>query len=149
MRNKIILFLIIGFLFYIILKIILIIFDYKSIGASVQSASLNVLLSQEFMPDDKWVDILFKQVNEISNENKIDKVNFYYSVAVRGGEYFKYNAESEAIFYSKLDFNDKIDLYNRLNDYTKTNSFRKRTLSERKYIEYRINVLRNSLNLRS
>lgn len=147
MRNKIILFLLIGCFFYIFLKLIMIIFDYKSIGASIQVSSLKVVLSQEFMPKDKWVDIFFKQVNEISNENKIDKENFYYSVAVIGGEYLKYNAEAEAIFYSKLDLTDQKNLYNRLTNYTETNDFKKRELSERKYIEHRINVLRNLLNI--
>lgn len=133
------------FITYIFINIISIFFECRSIGASIQSSSLKVLLSQRVLPNNEWVNVFFMEVNQLSDNDKNRKIDFYYSMAVLGGEYFKYDAESEAVFYSNLDYGDRLELYNKLNKYIITNNFEKRTFSEKNYIKHRAKILERSI----
>jgi len=119
-----------GYIFWVLSEI-------KAIGSSIQWGSVKVLLLQK-APDRIWISTFYKEIHMIKEKNESDRVDFYYSIIILGGDAFIYDAEAEAILYEYINENDKKILLKKLKNFIKTESYNKLSYENKKLINKRI-----------
>lgn len=117
--------------------------EIKAIGGSAQWGSVKVLLLQK-APDRIWISMFYKEIHMIKEKKESDRVDFYYSIIILGGDAFIYDAEAEAILYEYINENDKKILLEKLKNFIKTEAYNELSYENKKLINKRISNFENN-----